>query len=359
MTISNRTFGIEIEAYNISMAQAERAINDAGISCRQESYGHSRPRQWKIVTDGSVPNGFEVVSPVLSGEAGLEDVKKVCRALADAGARVDKRCGLHVHVSAQGLTAADIKNVMERYARFEGEIDGFMPFSRRSNNNTYCKSVVGWVNQARRHFASATTVDAVVRLMNDRYYKINLQAYLRHGTIEFRQHSGTCNAEKTSNWVRFCVNFVEQSVVRMETVRATSASRSSDVSMRASTQAKYARIIEMLRGGGSTVETISAATGYAENSVVAMISKIRTEMGYSVKKNRRSGRYFITSEPQASAPTPDRLDAALRNRGFASAVEAETVSVRPVQVENDTWYRGLDRAVVAYYNERASELSGN
>lgn len=363
MTISNRKFGIEIEAYNISITQAVHAIAAVGIDIRAEEYGHTRPRQWKVVTDGSVPGGFEVVSPVLQGEEGLEQIKKVCRALNDAGAKVDKRCGFHVHVDANGLTAADIKNVMERYGRFENEIDKFMPVSRRSNNNTYCKSVSGWLSRARSHFGSANTVDSVVRLMSERYYKINLQAYLRHGTIEFRQHSGTTNAEKTTNWVRFCINFVEQSIVRMETVRTTNDT--ANASMRASTQAKYARIIELLsQQGGATVEEIATATGYAANSVVAMISKIRTEMGYGVKKTRWNGKYKITRTPTSpasdTAPTQDALDRALARRGFAQAVQAEAAPVvRPVRVENDTWYSGLDRAIIAYYNERMSELSGS
>jgi hypothetical protein len=44
-----------------------------------------------------------------------------------------------------------------------------------------------------------------------RYNKVNLCAFLRHGTIEFRQHSGTMNVDKVINWIVFCVNFVETS----------------------------------------------------------------------------------------------------------------------------------------------------
>ena len=33
--------------------------------------------------------------------------------------------------------------------------------------------------------------------------KVNLEAYSRHRTVEFRQHSGTINFTKIENWVRF------------------------------------------------------------------------------------------------------------------------------------------------------------
>ena len=33
----------------------------------------------------------------------------------------------------------------------------------------------------------------------------------RHGTIEFRQHQGTTDFEKISNWVRFCAKLVQWS----------------------------------------------------------------------------------------------------------------------------------------------------
>lgn len=354
--MTNRTYGIEIEAFGMSMQVAAEAITAAGVACRVETYGHSAPRQWKIVTDGSVPHGFEVVSPILSGEEGFEEIRKVCRALNDAGGRVDRRCGYHVHVGARGLEASDIKNIINRYSTFERDIDSFMPPSRRGNDNSFCRSLVGWSRHVGSRFNSANTVDSVVRLMDSRYYKVNLQAYLRHGTIEFRQHSGTINGEKAVNWVKFCLNFVETSVVRMETVTSTSTSTTS--TRRASTQAKYNRIVEMLRGNGATVEEISNAIGCSSASVIAMISKIRTELGYGIKKTRWSGRYRITSEAPAVASATSALEVALASRGFANAVATETRS-RPVQVENDTWYRGLPAAIVSYYHERIVEVGGS
>ena len=50
-------------------------------------------------------------------------------------------------------------------------------------------------------------------MIHERYIKVNLTAYHRCRTVEFRHHSGTCLATKVKNWVLFCVNFVDQSML--------------------------------------------------------------------------------------------------------------------------------------------------
>lgn len=49
----------------------------------------------------------------------------------------------------------------------------------------------------------------VLNIMNgNRYYKVNACSYARHNTIEFRQHQGSTDFEKISNWVNFCAKLV-------------------------------------------------------------------------------------------------------------------------------------------------------
>jgi hypothetical protein len=43
-----------------------------------------------------------------------------------------------------------------------------------------------------------------------RYLKLNLAAYRRHGTVEFRQHAGTTNATKIWHWVVLTQAMVEK-----------------------------------------------------------------------------------------------------------------------------------------------------
>ena len=77
-----------------------------GIEVMVESYNHTTRPHWKLVTDGSL-NGndtFELVSPILVGEAGLQELEKGCWVLDLCDVKVNGSCGLHVHIDAAGFS---------------------------------------------------------------------------------------------------------------------------------------------------------------------------------------------------------------------------------------------------------------
>lgn len=239
----NRRFGLELEFFNVSHDRVEQVLKGAGIKCwnpDSDDYcddydcagdcsicsGDSRgsTEGWKITDDGSITGDYsvELVSPILSGPAGLLEVAKVVKLMADAGAKVNKSCGFHVHVDAQDLSSKTLFNVYRRYALHETQIDTFMQASRRGNSNTYCKSPASFLSRLNEGTPDMSP-SQVAELMEEhyvhgygyvggRYNKVNLCAYLRHGTIEFRHHGGTMNVDKVVNWIAFCVNFVVVSV---------------------------------------------------------------------------------------------------------------------------------------------------
>jgi hypothetical protein len=47
-----------------------------------------------------------------------------------------------------------------------------------------------------------------------RYRKLNIESYVTHGTVEFRQHQGTTNAAKIINWIKLTQAIVERAVNR-------------------------------------------------------------------------------------------------------------------------------------------------
>jgi hypothetical protein len=77
--------------------------------------------------------------------------------------------------------------------------------SRRARNSSWCQPTP-FTDAVER----ATTIDRVIREANPngRYAKLNLTAYHTHGTVEFRQHQGTTNAQKIENWVKLCLRMV-------------------------------------------------------------------------------------------------------------------------------------------------------
>lgn len=218
IAVFNREFGVEIEAMGVNRNQLARLLNEAGITAQVQGYNHVTGRTWKIVTDASLTGSetFELVSPILKGEQGLEELKKVCEVLERAGAKVNKSCGLHVHFNARQLGINDWKKLYKNYITVEAEIDSIMPVSRRGNGNTYCRSLLNNFANKERAFTAidnATTVQELSQIVTsrNRYYKINAEAFERHGTVEFRQHAGTVEFKKISSWVRICNAMIEKS----------------------------------------------------------------------------------------------------------------------------------------------------
>lgn len=200
-------FGIEIEAFNVTRPTLRDAIANFGVACEVESYNHTTRPTWKLVTDGSLngSNPFELVSPILVGQDGLMQLKKVCTVLQMQNARVNNSCGLHVHFDASQITFPVLQNLLINYMNFEEEIDSFLPQSRRSNRYTQS------IKNHRTAVENARTMQGLISAFDGRYYKVNLQSYSRHNTIEFRQHSGTVEYEKIENWVIFLHNLIEYS----------------------------------------------------------------------------------------------------------------------------------------------------
>ncbi len=97
---------------------------------------------------------------------------------------------------------AKVGKILALYAKHEAWIDAMMPKSRRGNGNEMIKTlnVARDVARTVEAFVACKTRDDVQRLLGDRYYKVNPYSLWRHGTLEFRHHSGTIEAAKIVNW---------------------------------------------------------------------------------------------------------------------------------------------------------------
>lgn len=211
---SSQTFGVELECLlprGHSRNDLHQALIAAGIDARVEHLNHSTGGHWKLTTDGSLNDytqGVEVVSPPLSGEEGFNQLRAVCRVLTALRAKVNRRCGFHVHIGARNRPLSFFKHLVKIYSQFEQVIDSVVAPSRRGYANHFCGPVR--VNDSR--WNEATTIEDVARSIGQstardqtRYKKINLNSYWQHGTVEFRQHQGTVEVAKVENWVRLCL----------------------------------------------------------------------------------------------------------------------------------------------------------
>ena len=220
-------------------------INVITKSYRQAHQVHDN---WKITTDSSVENnrgdyGLELVSPILRGQEGLEEVKIMLNALQSLdGTKINSSCGTHVHVGSQDATAKKVKNLLKFVAKYRPEISSILPPSRRTDSFRWAKNLM-WDNNCvrdydtRRVIFTATPMDlnsfslgidkvinnckkhnlddynSIMRLHNylgTRYKDINFEKFLKYNTMEFRQYGGTLDFEKLGHWIVFCTNTIDK-----------------------------------------------------------------------------------------------------------------------------------------------------
>lgn len=346
MSYLNNTFGIEIECYlpeGSTFAAVAAAITQrTGSLCVPETYNHVTQPHWKIVTDGSLQDyqrGIEAVSPILTGEAGIVTAEKVMAALTDYGCTVSRRCGMHVHVGTGNNPPIQFfRNIFKLYSIYEPVIDRFMPASRRGSTNTYTRSIA---SIALSEIESAPDLDRILRLMalnghggDARNHKLNLSAYRRHRTVEFRQHSGTLEGNKARNWVTMCMRMVERAKSELVIGSIATTSTGDSPRNRAAYGTKAWQIGQMLlRPEGVSPQEVRDMTGWPS---VSMPQQLRTcGLAYTTQRIGRQMRYFArtTSAPITNVTIDTSLD------GLFNML-------------------GCEEAERTYFRERTANLSG-
>jgi len=219
------TFGVEIEGFlppGVKRSAISRRLSRAGLPARREQYNHIRRPYWKVVTDASLNDShlvsdgwvpFELNSPPLCGAEGLKALKRACAILGRLGVRVDDACGLHVHWDAHSLDVGGWKRLVKLYASYEGALDSIMPRERTGNRCYYAKSLVGWEDEWSADYETVDlpklfeklnqrpSVDTLCEMLPSRFFKLNLEAWVDHGTVEFRHHDSTIEYERIVSWL--------------------------------------------------------------------------------------------------------------------------------------------------------------
>jgi hypothetical protein len=323
--LANLSFGVEFETilprgFSLSFA-ATSIANRTGFPVNEglrTAVTNPNTPAWKVVRDGSIRTrngeGAEFVSPVLKGQSGLDQVRAICDAFEALGITVNKSCGFHVHVGGFRADLDFFKAITKLYARFEPAIDQLHPLSRRANN--FCK---GLRNGARDgSIDSAASLDQVIYhatgepsgSFGRRYYKLNLAAFLKHSTVEFRQHAGTVDATKAVSWIIICLKMVRAAQLGKTGIGGTD-NTARDFS---SLPVKARRVAEFItRPAGATREEIIAGTEFAALSV----NRQARLAGLAVRTIRERGTDRFFAETTNGAAIPVNL------AGFSQLIEAD------------------------------------
>lgn len=229
-----RRFGVEIEGYNVHYNTLRTELIQAGLVVTYHKSSLTAGKKWIVTTDASLTGDhtFELVSPILEGREGLQQLQTVVEILQRLGAKTNERCGLHVHIEAVDFTLKNWKNLFKRVVKFEREFDSFVTEDRRDSNNKYCRShyerflnKIRWgltdderraeaINLAISQIDRAETLEDLSEIVSgrDRRRKFNLEAFWRHGTLEVRSHHGVIDPVAVCNWVKFLSYFVENAI---------------------------------------------------------------------------------------------------------------------------------------------------
>lgn len=113
----------------------------------------------------------------------MSNVIRLCEALKTLDARVNRRCGLHVHVDMRHvLTNAERYTIGDRFAAALPLLSAMQHPLRQES--TFCK-------------LGRNVIES-----NDRYFAVNMASIVKHKTIELRLHSGTTDANKIIHWCK-------------------------------------------------------------------------------------------------------------------------------------------------------------
>jgi len=207
MNANELTFGIEIET-----VAPETAVQNDGLRIGSYKRGIQvpyLPTGWTAEADGSIDNSAgghkcEIVSPVLKGTEGLQQVALVLRTLEAKGHRVNASCGVHVHVGwKRTWDSQALARLITIVAYLEKGLYAITGTKSRERG-IYCGGVRKYGNQkaAKDHIETR------------RYHALNL-TNLASGskeTVEFRVFSGSLNPVKVVGWVQACLGLVERAL---------------------------------------------------------------------------------------------------------------------------------------------------
>lgn len=235
---TTRTVGIEMELITagrnggmLSTSSITSAIADdfSAAGLRRDrvrnhgGYGHSNGTTWDVKTDGSC--GFEVASAALrlDDEGHNDELRAACATLTRIG-KVDRRCGLHVHVDVSDFDRATFQRLLALWWRYEPFFFSLVAPSRAQNNFCGVMRSSEWTRNTGANWSPAHAQDALqansdatmqralgrMGFWHGRYQSMNLTPYALGGRVEFRLHHGTLDYAKIRNWTLWLTSLVNR-----------------------------------------------------------------------------------------------------------------------------------------------------
>ena len=220
--MKTNTIGVEIEFTGLTRQRAAEIIaehfnSEVINNDSTKAVDDRQNREWKVTRDTSIDaehgEQCELVTPILN-YGDIETLQEIVRKLRKAGAKVNKSCGLPVHIGAAGMTAQAIRNLVNTFASREDLFFKALDVDE-IRKRRYCKPVDERF-LTELNAKKPATLDEVKKIWygddrdhdyhyhESRYHALNLHATFTKGTIEFRLFNGTLHAGEIKTAIQFC-----------------------------------------------------------------------------------------------------------------------------------------------------------
>ena len=197
------TIGMEIESEGL-MSKNLRILNE--ILERKDG---DKIKGWETKDDGSLDDGVEIVSPILTdNQKDVEDIYMVCEMMQKCGQTVSENCGGHIHIGADYITSKEAyvnlfeiwgncEEVIYKIANEKGDIprDGIQEFSPPISSKLNDAIENGTINLESEEDLDKF-IEVIQEVQDNRYSGLNL-LNINNGknTIEFRIPNGSTNPD--------------------------------------------------------------------------------------------------------------------------------------------------------------------
>lgn len=347
-------FGIEMEFFSpLDNTSLRHELRKVGFVVQEGRAKNHSYKNWTLTEDESldynhrserVPHEeyidmlpHELVSPILdtTNPEDIKAVRRIALALQTLGCRVNKTCGLHVHVDTDGLSVQDVLNVFNRYTKFEPIIDSMLGTTRRANRSRFAKPCKGI-----KLDNTVTTFHELIDTMKfprnttsstERYFKVNLLSLDELGTIEFRQHNGSINSQTIINWVLFLTQFVE-------------ASKQDNMVLEKRVELYTPAMKSLAKAINETL------LEYETNQMVVYADILADRMGYTTSVVQSM---FAT----LAKHNPKSIGKMQAGESFL-VVYGKVATSKRIKATDSLW-RGISPALCSFYSERIQELAGD
>lgn len=257
----------------------------------------------------------------------------------------------------QPMPLALVKDVISRYGYHQGDINAILPQSRRDNRYSHSMSHVAFDGRAYDRFMRADTASEITDIIGGKFYAINMATWARIGTVEFRQHQATLDADKLFAWCELILAMFQHSDWNRLDYNAPATTTISTPDQPYRNGSRIGVLYSAMRvDGGATTRELMNITGWSADTIRARVSEIRNRDDVG-----QNGVLCHTQQAYGSTYGDSHGQYDLNGYEIVQTIETNISGGIAMMPDNrigmTSIWAGLSDTLFEYFNERRQALS--